>query len=108
MSDDIAAMDNTPEGLQETTDNNAKFCGIGGLKINSRKTEVMAIGKDASQHPLPKERSLCITVAGNSVKQVTQFTYLGATIKSDGKLDKEISARIGIATGGRTYGRIRT
>ena len=33
------------------------------------------------------------------MKQVTQFTYLGATITSDGKLDKEISVRIGKATG---------
>jgi hypothetical protein len=33
------------------------------------------------------------------VKQVTQFTYLGATITSDGKIDKEISVRIGKATG---------
>ena len=33
------------------------------------------------------------------MKQVTQFTYLGVTITSDGKLDKEISVRIGKATG---------
>ena len=59
----------------------------------------MVIGKDTSQHPLPKERTLSITVDGNPVKQVTQFTYLGATISSDGKLDKEISVRIGKATG---------
>ena len=32
---------------------------------------------------------------GNSAKQVTQFTYLGAKITSDGKIDKEISVRIG-------------
>ena len=32
------------------------------------------------------------------LKQVTQFTYLGATIKSDGKIDKETNVRIGKAT----------
>ena len=98
-ADDIAAMDDSPEGLQETTDNIAKYCGIGGLRMNAKKTESMVIGKDTSQHPLPKERTLSITVDGNPVKQVTQFTYLGATISSDGKLDKEISVRIGKATG---------
>ena len=98
-ADDIAAMDNTAEGLQETTDNIAKYCGIGGLKMNAKKTEAMVIGKDTSQHPLSKERMVDITVDGNPVKQVTQFTYLGATITSDGRLDKEISVRIGKATG---------
>ena len=98
-ADDIAAMDDSPEGLQETTDNIAKYCGIGGLKMNAKKTETMVIGKDTSQHPLPKERTIDITVDRSSVKQVTQFTYLGATITSDGKLDKEISVRIGKATG---------
>ena len=67
--------------------------------MNSKKTEVIAIGEDTSQHPLPKDRSLSKTVDGNPVKQVTQFTYLGATITSDGKLDKEISVRIGKANG---------
>ena len=98
-ADDIAAMDDSAEGLQETTDNVAKYCSIGGLKMNAKKTETMVIGKDTSQLPLPKERTLDITVDGNSVKQVTQFTYLGATITSDGKIDKEISVRIGKATG---------
>ena len=98
-ANDIAAMDDSAEGLQETTDNVAKYCSIGGLKMNAKKTETMVIGKDTSQLPLPKERTLDITVDGNSVKQVTQFTYLGATITSDGKIDKKISVRIGKATG---------
>ena len=59
----------------------------------------MVVGKDTSQHPLPKDRTLDIIVDGKPVNQVTQFTYLGATITSDGKLDKEISVRIGKATG---------
>ncbi|KAL5249905.1 hypothetical protein ACHWQZ_G015844 [Mnemiopsis leidyi] len=92
-------MCNTPEGLQETTDNIAKYCGVGGLKMNAKKTESIVFGKDASQHPLPKDRTLDITVDGNPVKQVTQFTYLGATITSDGKIEKEMSVRIGKATG---------
>ena len=98
-ADDIAAMDDTVEGLQETTDNIAKYCGLGGLKMNAKKTEAMVIGKDASQHPLPQNRTMNLTVDGNPVRQVTQFTYLGATITSDGKIDKEISVRIGKATG---------
>ena len=97
--DNIAALGNTAEGLQKTTDNIAKYCAFGGLKTNARKTETMVIGKDTTQHPLPKDRTVNVTIDGNPVKQVTQFTYLGATIKSDGKIDKEINVRIGKATG---------
>ena len=59
----------------------------------------MVIGKDTTQHPLPKDRTVNVTIDGNPVKQVTEFTYLGATIKSDEKIDKEINVRIGKATG---------
>ena len=59
----------------------------------------MVIGKDTTKHPLPKDRTVNVSIDGNPVKQVTEFTYLGATIKSDGKIDKEINVRIGKATG---------
>ena len=98
-ADDIAAMDNTAEGLQETTDNIVKYSAYGGLRMNAKKTECMVIGKDTSQQPLPKNRTANITVEGNSVKQVTEFTYLGAKITSDGRIDKEISVRIHKSTG---------
>ena len=71
----------------------SKFCKkqrtilLGGLKMNAKKTEIMVIGKDTSQHPLPQNRAIDITVDGNSAKQVTQFTYLGDKITSDGKID---------------------
>ena len=65
--------------------------------MNAKKAEIMVIGKDTSQHTLPDNRTIGITVDGNSAKQVTQFTYLGAKIISDGKIDKEISVRIGKA-----------
>jgi len=92
-------MNDTVEGLQETTDSIAKYCGLGGLKMNAKKTEIMVVGKDTSQHPLPENRTIDITVDGNSAKQVTQFTYLGGKITSDGKINKEISVRIEKASG---------
>ena len=61
-------MDDTVEGLQETTDNIAKYCGLGGLKMNAKKTEAMVIGKDASQHPLPQNRTMNLTVDGNPLE----------------------------------------
>ena len=50
-ADDIAALDNTPEGLQETTDLIVKYSAFSGLKINVGKTEAMAVSKQASQRP---------------------------------------------------------
>ena len=70
-ADDIAAMDDTAEGLQETTDHIAKHCRCVGLQINSGKTKAMVIEKDTSQHPIPKNRKMNLNVDGNPVKQVT-------------------------------------
>ena len=64
-----------------------------------RKLRLWLLVKTLPKAPFLKNRTLDITVDGSPVKQVTQFTYLGATITSDGKLAKEISVRIGKATG---------
>ena len=46
-----------------------------GIKMNAKKTEIMVIGKDTSQHPLPEIITIDITVNGNSAKRVTHFTH---------------------------------
>ena len=48
----------------------------------------MVIRKYTPQRPLPKNKTANFTVEGNPVKQVTEFTYLGAKITSDGRIDK--------------------
>ena len=48
--------------------------------MNAKKTECMVMRKD-----IQKKISVDITVGGNSVKRVTEFTYLGAKITSDEK-----------------------
>ena len=48
--------------------------------------------KEVSVWLWEKKISVGITVDGNPVKQVTEFTYLGAKITSDGRNDNEISA----------------
>ena len=42
-----SGMDDTVEGLQETTDKIVKYCGLGGLKINAKKTEIMGFFCDS-------------------------------------------------------------
>ena len=98
-ADDMAAMDNTKEGLQETTNLLAHYSAYSGLKINAKKTNVMAISKNADQRPYTEESTLDITIDGTAVEQVSDFTYLGSIISANGKIDRELTARIRKAAG---------
>ena len=98
-ADDMALMDSTKDGLQETTDLLCKYAAQAGLRINVRKTEVMAVAKNTSQRPYTEEGTVDISVEGSLVQQVSNFTYLGVVISSDGSMDRELSARIWKASG---------
>ena len=66
-ADDLGALDNTKEGLQETTDNIAKFAAYSGLRINVGKTKTMSISKSASQRPYLEKDTLETTVYGSEI-----------------------------------------
>ena len=87
-ADDMALLDNTEEGLQETTDLLCKYSAYAGLKINAGKTKCMAVSKCASQKPYCRKDTLDISVEGLPIEQVSNFTYLGAIISADGTIDK--------------------
>ncbi len=61
-----------------------------GLRVNMDKTKVMV----ASKTNTPRIR---IEVGGRRIEQVEKFSYLGSWITEDGRCDKEIRMRIGIA-----------
>ena len=98
-ADDMAVMDNSKEGLQESTDLLCKYSAYAGLKVNAEKTKCMAVSKNTSQQPYTEECSLDITVDASPVQQVSHFKYLGAIICSDGTIDRELSSRIQKASG---------
>ena len=98
-ADDMALLDNTKEGLQETTDLLCRYSAYAGLKINAGKTQSMAVSKRASQRPYCRDDTLEINVEGRPIQQVSNFTYLGAIISGDGTIDKELSSRIQKASG---------
>ena len=70
-ADDQALLDDTKEGLQETTDLLGKFCEYSGLFINVDKTKSMAVDKSCSQQPFTKASTLNIKVYGEEVEQVS-------------------------------------
>ena len=98
-ADDLAALDNTKEGLQETTDLIVKYSAYSGLAVNVGKTEAMAVSKQASQMPYTENDTLAISIGDEIVKQCSEFKYLGAIICGDNNLARELTARIGKATG---------
>ena len=98
-ADDMAIMDNSTGGLQESTDLLAHCSSYAGLKINAKKTKCMAISKCASQRPYIEDDYIELEVAGEPVEQVSNFIYLGVTISGDGKIDRDLDVRIQRANG---------
>ena len=98
-ADDLAVLDGTKEGLQESTDLIAKYSAYGGLKINVKKTNTMTVSVSSTQRPFNRQDVLDTTVYNEPIEQVAEFTYLGGTIRGDGDLDRELSIRIGKASG---------
>ena len=74
-----------------------------GMEINIIKTKSMVISR---KKPVP---NTSISVAGKSIQQVDRMVYLGYMATEDGKCDKEIKRRIGIArTAFESMAKIRT
>jgi hypothetical protein len=71
-ADDIALLSDIPEKAQQSLTNLADSGGKVGLRINVRKTEYMLFPDDAQHIPL--------TVYGEPIKKVKDFTYLGIEI----------------------------
>ena len=96
-ADDMAVLDGTVEGLQESTDLLAHYAGYAGLKINAKKTKVMVFSKGVGQRPFAEAETADISVEGSLAEQVNNFTYLGSVMSSDGTIDKELETRVGKA-----------
>ena len=62
-----------------------------GMEMNVVKTKVMVISK---QIQAPKVN---IMIQGRSIEQVSEMVYLGSLLTDNGKCEKEIRRRIGMA-----------
>jgi len=61
-----------------------------GMKMNTDKTEVQYVGKDAV--------GIDVRVDGETLKQVKDFDYLGGKIRSEGTSEEDIGRRISLAS----------
>jgi hypothetical protein len=66
-------------------------CRRFGMRINIGKTKVMTIGKNEDDDVAN------ISLDGTEVEVVDSFKYLGSWITADGRCEKEVACRIGMA-----------
>ena len=59
-----------------------------GLKISTRKTELIKVNTTASTP---------VTVGGEPIREVYSFIYLGSAVDRQGGTDRDVTARIGKA-----------
>lgn len=99
-ADDCALLADSEEKLQTIMNKFSEATAAFGLTINTNKTEIMSL----NHCPITGH----ITVNDKELANVDTFKYLGSTITSDCKLDKELDSRIQCASTsfGRLWGRL--
>ena len=90
-ADDTALIADSEDGLQRLLDLVLDASSDEGLEINCKKTFCMVV----SQERQPPTCNLICN--GTGIEQVNSFNYLGSMLTSDGRCEKEIRRRIGMA-----------
>jgi len=83
-ADDMTVLSETPEGLQACLDRLGDYCHIWGLKVNTKKTKVM-IFQVRGKKPQVK-----ITLNGDTLEVVAEYTYLGILFTTNGSFKSAI------------------
>jgi len=91
FADDIAAIAESEEDLQEIVSKIIIESSLMGMVVNAEKTEVQHVGLEKTE--------VKINVEGRQLKQVEEFVYLGANISEDASTDRDVGRRIGLACG---------
>ena len=99
FADDSALVAHSAEEMQNIVDSLSNASRKYGLKINIKKPEVL-------YQPISTgTRAEDIMVDGNKLNSVLEFTYLGSTEASNGRIDDEIQRRMVNASA--FFGRLR-
>ena len=103
FADDAALITYTERALQYLTSCFAEAAQLFKLEVSLKKSEVLH-----QPAPLEEYHPPHITIGGTELKAVHQFTYLGCTITSDAKIDREVDNRLAKAnsTFSRLYKRL--
>ncbi|KAF7245900.1 PAX-interacting protein 1 [Varanus komodoensis] len=101
FADDCALNAGSEQEMHASMDKFAVACDNLGLLINTEKTKVMHQPAPKAQYQEPT-----ITVKGQKLQAVDQFTYLGSTLSRTVTIDIEVNCRI--AKTSSAFGRLQT
>ena len=87
FADDLGLLSTKHKDLQEKSTRLAFFAEQVGLKINTKKTEMMSFTMGDYENPP-------LTIGEVEIKKVEKFTYLGSVISKDEGAGADIAARI--------------
>ena len=91
-ADDAALPSHEPTDHQDNLTTLAGTYQKAGLTVNTKKTEILSPGPDASsQQP-------SFTIDGDTLSATQQFTYLGSILTPGCDLTNEIQQRINLAS----------
>ena len=102
LADDVIAFATTPEHLTEYLTKFDAICKRWGMTISLTKTKIIVFRGDTSAAPSVHEAepSLpAILIGGSQIEVLSACKYLGSWYSADCSLSKELTARIGLATG---------
>jgi len=85
FADDLALLSHTHQHIQEKTTRLRMFSNQIGLRINTRKSEVMILNN---------ANSPSVLLDGQALPQTVTFTYLGSTVRVDGGAGTDIKERL--------------
>ena len=91
-ADDTVLIAESEEELQKLVDAVKEGSRVYGLEMNTKKTKTMIVRRDSNDGS-----RVNIKVDGVTLEQVESYQYLGQIITEDGRCEKEIRRRIGIA-----------
>ena len=89
-ADDTTLIADSEAKLQNLLNAVVMESGQNGLSINRQKSVCMVISKSLNTLPCN------VTLNGDKLERVDQFSYLRCLITQDSRCDKEIKCRIGI------------
>jgi len=102
FADDSALVAHNATKMQHLVDRFAKAAAQFSLKINIKKTECLY--QPIKLHHPPPEPEI-ITINQEPLVLSTDFTYLGSTVSSTARIDRELKNRLGKASS--AFGKLR-
>ena len=100
FADDCALNANNEQEMQLEMDGFSTACDNFGFTISTKKTEMMYQPAPGNPYQEPN-----ITVKGQRLQAVENFTYLGSTLSRSANIDAEVTNRIAKASS--AFGRLK-